>query len=377
MVCRIAKINILIPIKLMEGFILKKFLFTILALLMTAFIIGCSGDEDVSNDSSESNVPEETASEESQDTNGDGITIKLAHASAPGSGRDQGAHKFKEVVEAETNGEVTVEIYPASQLGSPDEQMQAVQLGNLEMAVLPTSFMGGFQPLITLLDIPFLFPNDRDKLIEIQQSDEMRQLLDKTEEVGIKTLGIWHTGYMQFTGPKAFKSPEDFEGVKFRAMPSPVMFEKFRVLGASPTDLAFAETYNALQTDIIDAQENPLDTTYDMKLHEVQDVVTLTDHGVLDQLLLINNDFYNSLDQSVKDAMDKGFKEGLEVTVNATYERIEEVRQEMEESGIEFVEVSESERQTLIDALAPVKDFFIEEFGDEGKELLEAIESLK
>lgn len=334
---------------------------------MLVFIIGCSNGKDITD----------ANGDDSQEASGEEITIKFGHASAPGSGRDQGVHKFKEVVEEETNGQVIVEVYPASQLGAPDEQMQGVQLGNQEMTVLPSSFMGGFQPIITLLDIPFLFPNDTDKLIEIQQSKEMRALLDKTDEVGIKTLGIWHTGYKQFTGNKAFQKPDDFNGVKFRAMPSPVIFEQFRTLGASPTDLAFAETYNAIQTGIIDAQENPLDTTHDMNLHEVQDVITITDHGVLDQLVLINADFFNGLDENIQAAIEKGYEEALDVTVDATYEKIEEVREEMESSGIEFVELNDSERQNLMDALTPVREFFIEEYGEEGEQLLESIESLK
>lgn len=339
-----------------------KNLMFLLMLVVVVAIAGCSGNN------------EESSSSEGNSSSGE-ITIRVAHSSAPDSARDLGAKKFKEVIEAETNGQVTVEIYPSSQMGSPTEQVQAVQLGNLEMSIVPTAFMGGFEPLITLTDIPFLFPNDKDKLLELQQSDAMRQLLDKTDGVGIKTLGIWHTGYKQFTGPKPLNTVESFKGLKFRAMPSPVIFEQFRTLSSSPTDIPFAETYNALQTGTIDAQENPLDTSFDMKFHEVQDYTTITDHGVLDQLIIINKDFYDGLDQSVKDAMDNAFIAGRDVTVEKTYENIERVRQIMEDSGMEFVEVTEQERAAFVEEMQAVKEFYVNEFGDEGKQLLEAIEA--
>lgn len=341
--------------------VLKKILSIMLVVLLVA---GCSSSN-TSNGKSESG----------NSSSADKITIKFAHSSAPESARDMGARKFKEIIEAETNGQVSVEIYPASQLGNPTEIVQGVQMGNIEIAISPTSFMGGFQPLITLLDIPFLMPNNKDELLKLQQSDAMRKLLDKTDDIGIKSLGIWHTGYKQFTGPKPLTSPEDFSGLKFRAMPSPVIFEQFKTLGASPTDLPFAETYNALQTGTINGQENPLDTTYDMKLHEVQKYTTITDHGVLDQLIIVNKSFYDGLDQNIKDAMLKAFDAGREVTIQKTYENIEKVHKIMLDSGMEFVEITPEQRQVFVEKMQEVKDFYIKEFGNDGKELLESIEN--
>lgn len=347
---------------------------SLVMLLISLVIAGCSSNSTSSSQSSSSPTPASSEGKKGSDSPAaSAVTIRLAHSSAPGSARDLGAKKFKEVIEKETNGKVKVEIYPASQLGSPTEQVQAVQLGSLEMDIVPTSFMGGFQPLITLLDIPFLFPKDKDALLKLQQGDAMRALLNKTDDVGIHTLGIWHTGYKEFTGPKPLNTPEAFKGLKFRAMPSPVIFEQFKVLGASPTDIPFAETYNALQTGTIDAQENPLDTTFDMKFHEVQKFATMTNHGVLDQMLIINKKFYDGLDQDIKDAMYKSFEAGRVVTVEKTYENIDKARKVMQDSGMKFVEVTPEERQTFVDKMKPVRDFYVKKFGDEGKQLLDAI----
>lgn len=338
----------------------------VIMLLISTVIAGCSsvGSDNSSTDNNDQG---------NGSASGNEITIRFSHSSAPESARDLGAQKFKQVIEAETDGKVKVEIYPASQMGDPTQQVQSVQQGSLEMNIVPTSFMGGFQELITLLDIPFLLPDDKDSLLKLQESDAMRALLDKTDDVGIHTLGIWHTGYKQFTGPKPLNHPEAFKGLKFRAMPSPVIFEQFNVLGASPTDLAFSETYNALQTGTIDAQENPIDTTFDMKLHEVQTHTTMTNHGVLDQMIIVNKAFYDGLDQDIKDAMKKAFDAGRDVTIQKTYENIDKYRKIMEDSGMQFVEISPEERQAFVKKVEPVRDFYINEFGEEGKQLLDGI----
>lgn len=307
---------------------------------------------------------------------GNAITVKLGHASAPGSARDLGAKKFKEVLENETNGAYKVAIFPSGQLGGPREQIEAVQLGNQEMTIMPSSFMGGFQPLISLFDIPFLMPAQKEHLLALHDSEAMKKVLFKTEEVGIKTLGIWHTGYKQFTGPKALTSPADFKGLKFRAMPSPVIVKQFTILGGIPTDIDFAETYNALQTGTIDGQENPMDTIFDMKFHEVQDYVTLTDHGVLDQMIMVNKSFYDSLDDATKESFYSAFVAAKEITLNETYKKINQINEELKASGeVVFVQLSEEQRKILIEAVQPVKDFYKEEFGEEGTELLEAVEA--
>jgi C4-dicarboxylate-binding protein DctP len=303
------------------------------------------------------------------------MVLRIGHSSAPGSARDLGTQKFKEVVEAETGGKVEVQIFPAGQLGGPREQIESVQLGNQEMVIQPTSWLGGFQPLITLLDIPFILPPDKDALLKVHHSEGMNKLLETTQEVGIQTLAIWHTGYKQFTGPVALNTPEAFKGVKFRAMPSPVIIEQFKALGAIPADIPWPETYNALQTGAIDAQENPIDTIYDMKFHEVQKVMTMSDHGVLDQLIMANKAWFDGLPDDVKKAVIKGVEEGEKVTVSKTYELIEKDLGEIKASGVKVVEVSAQERQALIEQTKVVKQFYIDKFGDKGKDLLEGIEA--
>ncbi|WP_171038122.1 TRAP transporter substrate-binding protein [Aquibacillus sediminis] len=343
---------------------MRKSLLFITILLLIIVAVGCGNNE-----------PNGTADSESDGDGSEPIVVKFGHSSAPGSARDAGANKFKEIFEAETAGKYKVEVYPSGQLGGSTQQIEAVQMGNQEMVIQPSSFLGGFQPIISLLDIPFLLPSEKDKLVELHKSDAITSLLDTTKDVSIKTLGIWHTGFKEFTGPVALNNPEAFKGLKFRAMPSPIIEEQFNILGATPANIAFSETYNALQTGTIDAQENPIDTTVDMKFHEVQDVITMTDHGVLDQLIMVNNAFYQGLDEDTKAAMQKAFEEGRKATLEKTYEKIDSSLEDLKNSeNVEIVEITEKEREAFKEATEGIKDFYIEENGNKGEELLKGIE---
>ncbi|MGB3683341.1 MAG: TRAP transporter substrate-binding protein, partial [Rubrobacteraceae bacterium] len=161
-------------------------------------------------------------------------TMKIAHASAPDSARDQGAQKVKEVVEAESNGSISVEIYPASQLGGTTDLIEGMQIGSIESVILPAAFLGGFQPLMGMMDLPFFWPTDPEVLREVHDSDAAEQLLATTDEIGVTSLDIWHTGYKQWTAGKALPTPADYQGLKVRAMPSPVLVEQDKVLGMDP-----------------------------------------------------------------------------------------------------------------------------------------------
>jgi C4-dicarboxylate-binding protein DctP len=347
---------------------------TFFLVFVLVFTVGCGNQSTAGSGGSGKAKSDDSGTKSSESTGDKKIVIRLGHSSAPGSARDLGAQKVKEIVEAETGGKVEVQIFPASQLGGPREQIESVQLGNQEMVIQPTSWLGGFQPLITLLDIPFLLPTDKDSLLKVHHSDGMKQLLNTTSEIGIETLAIWHTGYKQFTGPVALNTPEAFKGVKFRAMPSPVIIEQFESLDAIPADIPWPETYNALQNGAIDAQENPIDTIYDMKFHEVQQVLTISNHGVLDQLIMANKAWFDGLPDDIKQAVIKGVQEGEKVATAKTYELIEKYIVDIEASGVEVVEVSGDQRQALIDKTKVVKQFYVDKFGDKGKALLEAIE---
>jgi tripartite ATP-independent transporter DctP family solute receptor len=302
-------------------------------------------------------------------------TMKIAHASAPGSARDQGAQKVKEVVEAASDCSMAVEVYPASQLGGTTDLIEGMQIGSIESVILPAAFLGGFQPLMGAMDLPFFWPTDPEVLREVHDSDAAKQLLETTDEIGVTSLDIWHTGYKQWTANKPLRTPEDYQGLKVRAMPSPVLVKQDEVLGMDPISIDFAETYGALQNNAIDGQENPIDTIYDMKFHEVQDYMTMTDHGTLDQIFMVSKQWYDGLPAECQQVVENGVAEGRDVTYEKTYERIDEAKAAFEEAGMETVEISEEERQQLQEVTAPpVIDFYINENDQRAEELVQSFE---
>lgn len=302
------------------------------------------------------------------------IVMKISHVSAPGSARDIGCNTVKQVVEKMTNGLVTAQVYPSSQLGGQRDQVEGVQFGTIEMVVVPTSYMGGIQPLITLLDTPFLLPENPQTLYKLYQSDAIKQLLDTTKEKGIITLAIWQTGYKQYTANKPLYNPSDMKGLKVRVMNSPILFEQAKVLGATPITMDFGETYGALQNKAIDGQENPIDTIYDMKFHEVQTDITLTNHSTLDQLVMVNKKWFEGLDKNVQNAIVEGVRQAGIACLDATNALIKKDTDIILATGKTKIHtLTTAQRDAWKKALEPVQKFARTSQGDRGAKLFDAI----
>lgn len=304
----------------------------------------------------------------------DKIVMKIGHVAAPDSERDIGAHKIKEVVEELTDGKVEVQIYPSGQLGGQRDIVEGVQFGSIECSIIPTSYLGSTLPMITLLDTPYLLPTDPDQVTELYKSEAVWDLLDKTQEKDILTLAIWQTGYKQWTTNKPVIKPSDMKGMKVRVMNSPITFKQAEVLGADGVTMDFGETYAALQSGALDGQDNPMALNYDSKFHEVQSDITLTSHSGLDQLVLVNKQWFEGLDQDIQDAIKEGVAQGTEVCKQVTLDKIEEYTQIIKDTGKTTIhELTEEQLNEWKEALKPVQEFARTSQGDEGAKIFDAI----
>ncbi len=304
-----------------------------------------------------------------------GLVMRIAHCSAVSSARDQGAQKMKEVIEKLTDGRIEVQVYPASQLGGANELIQGVQMGTVECTIQPSSMLGGFQPLTTLMDIPYLLPSDYEKLVQIETGPAGQALMATTESAQIKTLDIWFTGYKQFTCSKPLENVSDFSGLKFRSMPSQVLMAQYTTLKATPVSMDFSETYNALQTGAIDGQENPLDTITDMNFHEVQKYVTISNHGVLDQFIMVGKDWFEGLEPDLQEAIIEGAKAGRDTCVKATLDVQSASMDKIKAQGCVVIELDDAQIAQWRDALSPVRQVYLDNYGSQGgEELLELFE---
>ncbi len=300
--------------------------------------------------------------------------IKISHPIAPTSPRHFGMLKMKEILEKKFPGVVKVEVYPASQLGSGREQTEGAQLGTIEIVNIPTAFFGGFQPLMTLLDLPFLWPDNMDVVDKVQEGPAAKALLATLDEIGLKGLGFWRGGFRHFTANKPLKKKEDFVGQKFRVMPSPILIEQFKALGASPITFPFSEVYSALQQGAVDGQENPINVNYDMKFFEVQKYMTLSGHGTMELLMIANKKWYDGLPEDIRSALHEAFEEGGKVCWQREKADEDVKLKKMLDAGIKVVELTPQERAALRDASMVVREFYVNKYGPRAAELLKLYE---
>ncbi len=223
------------------------------------------------------------------------LTIKFSHVLAPETPKGKAADLFKALVEERSGRRILVEIYPHSQLYKDKEELEALQLGAVQMLAPALSKFG---PLglrdFEIFDLPYLFDNE-DQLHRVVRGPIGRDLLKKLESKGAVGLAYWDNGFKQMTANKPLRLPEDARGLKLRIPSSKVLEAQMRTLGALPQTMAFSEVYQALQTGVVDGTENTASNTFTGKAHEVQKYMTMTDHGYLGYVLLINKPFWEGL----------------------------------------------------------------------------------
>jgi C4-dicarboxylate-binding protein DctP len=237
------------------------------------------------------------------------IVIKFSHVVATDTPKGQAAERFKQLAEKGTNGRVKVELYPNSQLYKDKEELEALQLGAVQM-LAPS--LAKFGPLgvkeFEAFDLPFIFPS-KTALYNVTEGEIGKGLLKKLEGKGITGLAFWDNGFKVMSANKPLRMPADFKGQKMRIQSSKVLDAQMRALGANPQVLAFSEVYQALQTGVVDGTENPPSNMYTQKMHEVQKHVTVSNHGYLGYAVIVNKKFWDGLPADIRAALDKAMKE--------------------------------------------------------------------
>jgi C4-dicarboxylate-binding protein DctP len=237
------------------------------------------------------------------------IVIKFSHVVATDTPKGQAAERFKQLAEKATNGRVKVEVYPNSQLYKDKEEMEALQLGAVQM-LAPS--LAKFGPLgvkeFEAFDLPYIFPS-KTALYNVTEGEIGKGLMKKLEPKGITGLAFWDNGFKVMSANKPLHNPSDFKGLKMRIQSSKVLDAQMRALGANPQVLAFSEVYQALQTGVVDGTENPPSNMYTQKMHEVQKHVTVSNHGYLGYAVIVNKKFWDGLPADIRTALDKAMKE--------------------------------------------------------------------
>jgi len=237
------------------------------------------------------------------------VVIKFSHVVAADTPKGKAAEKFKELVEKRLPGKVKVEVYANSALYKDKEEMEALQLGAVQM-LAPS--LAKFGPLgakeFEVFDLPYIFDNYAD-LHKVTQGPVGQTLMKKLENKGIVGLAFWDNGFKDMSANKPLRTPADFRGLKMRIQSSKVLDQQMRDLGAIPQVMAFSEVYQALQTGVVDGTENPPSNLYTQKMHEVQKYLTLSDHGYLGYAVITNKKFWDGLPADVRGVLETAMKE--------------------------------------------------------------------
>ena len=261
------------------------------------------------------------------------LVIKLSHVVAENTPKGQAALKFKELAEKKLAGKVEVQVFPNSQLFGDGKEMEALLLGDVQVIAPSLSKFDRYTKKLQVFDLPFLF-RDIKAVDRFQQGPQGKALLDAMRAKGIKGLAYWHNGMKELSDDRAqLRAPEDVKGLKFRIQPSDVLEAQFRALGANPQKMAFSEVYQALQTGVVDGQENTWSNIYSQKFHEVQKTIAVTNHGVVDYMVITNAKWWDGLPADIRKGLEEAMAEATQYGNGLANDFNERDRKRIEQAG--------------------------------------------
>lgn len=297
------------------------------------------------------------------------MVIKYSHVVPHSTPKGQAALKFKELAEKALPGKVEVQVYPSSQLFGDGKELEALLLGDVQIIAPALAKFSRYTKKLQVFDMPFLF-DDIDAVDRFQASKAGQALLDSMTSRGIKGLSYMHNGMKQLSANKVIRLPADVKGLKFRIQPSDVIEAQFKALGANPQKLAFAEAYQALQTGVVDGQENTWSNIYTQKFHEVQKTILETNHGVIDYMVVVNSAWWDKLPADIRQGLSGAMAESIKLGNKLAMEEGEAYRKKIvDERKAEVIKLNKAEITQWRTAMKPVWDKFE---GEIGKELIEA-----
>ena len=272
------------------------------------------------------------------------------------------ASLLEQRVNEEMNGVACMQVFPNSSLFDDNKVLEAILNQDVHLAAPSLSKFEKFTKKFRVFDLPFLF-KDIDAVDRFQQSEAGQELKDSMVRRGLKGLAFWHNGMKQMSANRPLIHPDDARGLKFRVQTSDVLVAQFQELGANPQKMAFKEVYGALQTKVIDGQENTWSNIYSKKFFEVQDGVTETNHGIIDYLVVTSDEWWEALPADVRDPLAKILGEVTEKRNREAYAINQENRRKIVEAGSEIRALDEAQRNEWVNALKPVWDRFAEDIG--------------
>ena len=301
------------------------------------------------------------------------IVIKFSHVTnTDRHPKGIAATLLAERVNAEMNGKACMEVFPSSQLYNDDQVLEAMLNGDVQMAAPSLSKFETFTKQFRIFDLPFMFKNI-EAVDAFQASETGQAMKESMVRRGLLGLAFWHNGMKQFSASKPLLEPTDAAGLKFRVQPSDVLVAQMEALGANPQKMAFSEVYGALQTGVVDGQENTWSNIFGQKFFEVQDGITETNHGIIDYLVVTSVDWWDGLPEDVRTQLATIIDE-VTATRNAEAFAVnEEAKEGIIAAGGEVRQLTAEQRQMWVDMMKPVWEQFE---GDVGADNIAAAQEI-
>lgn len=325
---------------------IKKILVLMLALVMIASLVGCGSK----NESTETSG---TKTESNADTT-EVKTITFAHVSAESTSTHQAALKFKEVVEANSNGQLLVNVYPTGQLGGDRELIENTQNGSVTAMVSSPAPQVNFVQSATIFDSPFVFEGLEHGRAVLDDQDFMSAIGAEYAAAGFHYMGASGQGFRTLTANERITTLDQLKGLTIRTMENKYHMKTWSLLGANPTPLTFNELYTALQQGTVAAQENPIELVHAQKFYEQQKYIIDTNHILQVNTWIMNKDFYEGLSDELKAVVDDAGKQAVEVANRVNDEKEPGYIKVIEDYGTEFVTMPKEEKDKIVAAVAPV-----------------------
>lgn len=337
-------------------------------LIATMLLSACGGGQQAaSSDDSQAAAPS---------SEGQSYTWRMAHEEYNGSMQDVYCQEFAKKLNEKSDGKINLEVYQVGQIGDATQQCELLQNGGLEFAIISPGNTGTIVPENQLFSLHFLFSDDMSKTMDVlKNSKALNEMLgQKYLDKKIKVLAYWQEGFMQWTSNKPLHSPEDFKGVKFRTMPSPMIVEAYNAYGANPTPMAYLEVYSGLQLNMIEGQENPISAIEESKFYEVQKYLTEANSNLYVTTTAVSPDFFDGLPEDIQkivlDCVEEMRPRSLEIVEElngAALEKIQAV------SDITVESLTDDERAKFKDAAMKAYDKYKEMVGADGAEILDKL----
>ncbi len=301
------------------------------------------------------------------------IVIKFSHVTnMDRHPKGLASARLQERVNEEMNGKACMEVFPNSTLYNDDQVLEAMLNGDVQMAAPSLSKFEAFTKQFRIFDLPFMFKNI-EAVDAFQASETGRAMKESMVRRGLLGLGFWHNGMKQMSASKPLMLPTDAQGLKFRVQPSDVLKAQMEAIGVSPQAMAFSEVYGALQTGVVDGQENTWSNIWGQKFFEVQDGITETNHGIIDYLVVVGVEWWEELPEDVRTQLGTIVEEVSAERNAAAFGVNEQARQSILDAGGEIRQLTEEQRAAWIAAMRPVWDQFE---GDVGADNIAAAQEL-